>query len=197
VQASERAAARNTRRRRTALAVLALLTALAVAAAGVASWQRAAAIRERDQAIYNQVIAEALQYGTSDTTLAAQLYLAAYRIQPAPDAASRLLNTEKTPLSLSLTGVTDVTISVAFSPDGTRWPAASPTAQSSCGMSPTPRTPARSARSQPTPRSVTRSALIRWRSALTGTRWLAEGPTARSGCGISPTPRTPSRSARL
>jgi hypothetical protein len=52
--------------------------------------QRAAAIRQRDQAVYNQVIAEALQFGTSDTTLAAQLNLAAWRIQPTPDLASRL-----------------------------------------------------------------------------------------------------------
>jgi hypothetical protein len=57
----------------------------------------AAAIRQRDQAIYNQVIAEALQFGTSDTPLAAQLTLAAYRLQPTPDLASRLLNTENTP----------------------------------------------------------------------------------------------------
>ena len=68
LQASERAAARGSRRRRSASAILALLTVLAVAASGLAFSQRAAAIRQRDQAIYNQVIAEALQFGTSDTT---------------------------------------------------------------------------------------------------------------------------------
>ena len=61
LQASERAAARSSRRRRSAIAVLALLTVLAVAASGVAFYQRAAAVDQRDQAIYNQVIAEALQ----------------------------------------------------------------------------------------------------------------------------------------
>jgi WD40 repeat protein/transcriptional regulator with XRE-family HTH domain len=124
LQASERAAARSTRWRRSALALLALLTVLAGVTAGFAFSQRATAIRQRDQTIYNQVVAEALQYGTSDTSLAAQLNLAAYRIQPAPDAASRLLNTENTPLSSPLAaGTADVnsmgfSTSVAFSPDG-------------------------------------------------------------------------------
>ena len=62
LHASERAAARGSRRRRSGFALLALLTVLAVAASGVALHQRAAAVRQRDQAIYNQVIAEALQY---------------------------------------------------------------------------------------------------------------------------------------
>ena len=117
LQGSERATVRSSRRRRIAFAVLALLTVLAVAASGVALHQRAAAVRQRDQAIYNQVIAEALQYGTSNTTLAAQLTLAAYRIQPAQDLASRLLNTENTPLSSPLgtgaEGVNQVAFSVA------------------------------------------------------------------------------------
>jgi transcriptional regulator with XRE-family HTH domain len=94
VQASERAATRSSRRRRSSFAVLALLTALAVAAAGFAFSQRAAAVQQRNQAIYNQVVAEALQSGASDTTLAAQLTLAAYRLQPTQELASRLLNTE-------------------------------------------------------------------------------------------------------
>ncbi len=54
---------------------------LAVAASGFAFSQRAAAVKQRDQAIYNQVVAEALQLGSTDTTLAAQLNLAANRIQ--------------------------------------------------------------------------------------------------------------------
>jgi WD40 repeat protein/transcriptional regulator with XRE-family HTH domain len=102
LQASERAAIRGTRRRRTGLAILALLTALAVAAAGFAFSQRAAAVRQRDQTIYNQVIAEALQYASSDTSLAAQLTLAAYRLQTTQDLTSRLLNTENSPLSSPL-----------------------------------------------------------------------------------------------
>jgi len=45
LQTSERAAVRSTRRRRSAFAVLALLTALAIAASGVAFSQRGAAVR--------------------------------------------------------------------------------------------------------------------------------------------------------
>ena len=119
LQASERAATRSSRRRRSSFAVLALLTALAVAAAGFAFSQRAAAVQQRNQAIYNQVVAEALQSGASDTTLAAQLTLAAYRLQPTQDLASRLLNTENTPLSRPLTGSGASVYSMTFSP-GTR-----------------------------------------------------------------------------
>ena len=85
---------------------------------GVAFSLWAAAVRERNQAIYNQVIAEALQYGTSNTPLAAQLILAAYRIQPTSDAASRLLNTENSPLPSSLAARNGSASSVAFSRDG-------------------------------------------------------------------------------
>ena len=98
LSAAHHAARRGTRRRRSGFAILAFLTVLAVVASGVALNQRAAAVRQRDQAVYNQVIAEAVQFGTSDTPLAAQLNLAAYRIQPTQDLASRLLNSENFPL---------------------------------------------------------------------------------------------------
>jgi WD40 repeat protein len=117
LRASEGATVRSSRRRRSAFAVLALLTALAIAASGLAFSQRAAAIRQRNQAIYNQVIAEALQFDTSDTLLAARLNLAAYRIRPTQDLASRLLNTENTPLSSPVTASAGGINSVAFSPD--------------------------------------------------------------------------------
>ena len=116
--AAHHAARRSTRRRRGAFAVLALLTVLAVAASVFASSQRAAAVRQRDQAIYNQVVAEALQVGTTDTTLAAQLNLAAYRIQPSQDLVSRLLNTENTPLPTQLAAGAGFVNSVAFSSVG-------------------------------------------------------------------------------
>ncbi len=118
LRAAHHAARRSTRRRRSGFAILALLTVLAVVASGVALNQRAAAVRQRDQAVYNQVIAEALQFGTSDTPLAAQLNLAAYRIQPTQDLASRLLNTENTPLSSPLATGAGAVNSVAFSPGG-------------------------------------------------------------------------------
>ena len=118
LDAAHHAARRSTQRRRSGVAMLALLTVLAVAASGFAFSQRAAADRQRDQAIYNQVVAEALQLSTSDTALAAQLNLAAYRIQPTQDLASRLVNTENTPLSSSVAAGAGFVYSVAFSPDG-------------------------------------------------------------------------------
>ena len=117
LDAARHAARRGTRRRRSAFAILALLTAVAVVASVLASSQRAAAVRQRDQAIYNQVVAKALQLGTSDTQLAAQLTLAAYRTQPTEDLASRLLNIENAPLPSSAAAGAGFN-SVAFSPDG-------------------------------------------------------------------------------
>ena len=205
LQASERAAARSTRRRRSAVAILALLTALAVAAAGLASWQRAAAIGQRDQAIYNQVIAEALQYGTGDPSLAAQLYLAAYRIQPSPDAASRLLNTENTPLSSHLTGAlqegfSNEPMSVAFSPHGHTL--ASDSADGTVRLW--------DVSDLAPPRPLGQPAASRPADAPIGTNPLAFSPDghtlasggasqygslAWSGCGMWPTPRAPACSA--
>ena len=118
LDAAHYTARRGTRRRRSGFALLALLTALAVAASGFAFSQRSAAVRQRDQAFYNQLVGETLQFGASDTTLAAQLTLAAYRIQRTQDLASRLLNTENTPLPTQLPAGAGFVHSVAFSPDG-------------------------------------------------------------------------------
>ncbi len=113
---SERAASRTGRRRRGAVALLAVL-ALAVSAAFVVVFQqRNAALQQRDQAIYNQTVAEAVKFGASDTPLAAQLDLAAYRLHPTRGLASRLLDAENTPLSSPLVAGTRGVGSVAFSP---------------------------------------------------------------------------------
>ena len=118
LDAAHHAAHRNIRRRRSGVAILALLTVLAVLASGFAFYQRAAAVQQRDQAIYNQVAAEALEFGTSDTALAAQLNLAAYRLQQTQDLVSRLVNTENTPLPSPLAAGAGFVYTVAFSPDG-------------------------------------------------------------------------------
>jgi WD40 repeat protein/transcriptional regulator with XRE-family HTH domain len=118
LDAAHHAARRTIRRRRSGFATLAALTALAVVASVVAFHQRAAAVQQRDQAIYNQVDAQALQFGISDTTLAAQLTLAGYRLQPTQDLASRLLDTENTPLATSVAAGGGFVNSVAFSGNG-------------------------------------------------------------------------------
>ena len=117
LHAAHHAARHSTRRRRGSFATLAVLAVVALAASGVAFFQRAAAVQQRDQVIYNQVIAEALQVGASDTSLAARLNLAAYRLHPTQMLASRLLNTENSPLAAPLMVGSEV-YSVAFSPDG-------------------------------------------------------------------------------
>jgi len=125
LHASERAATRNSRQRRAAVGVLVVLTLLASLASvfafqqrTFAFQQRTTALGQRDQAIYGQVLDEALQFGSTNPSLAAQLNLTAYRREPTPIVVSRLLSTENTPLSASLAGDPGAVYSVAFSPDG-------------------------------------------------------------------------------
>jgi hypothetical protein len=125
LHASERAVARTSRQRRSAVAVLAVLALVASIAFVVGFQERNtavqaqhAAIQQLHQAIYSQVVAEAVQFGTSDTRLAAQLNLAAYRMQPTQDQASRLFDTENTPLPFPPTSLGSVVDAVAFSRDG-------------------------------------------------------------------------------
>jgi WD40 repeat protein len=110
VHASERAVARSSRQRRAAIAILTLLALVASITSVVAFQARNTAVQasnvavqQRDQAIHNEVVAEALQFGTSNISLAAELNMAAYQMQPTQDVATRLLNTENTPLSFPLT----------------------------------------------------------------------------------------------
>ena len=118
LHASGRAATRGSRQRRAAVAVLATLAILASLTSVFAFQQRTTALGQRDKAIYNQTIAEALQLGTSNPSLAAQLNLNAYRTQPTQDVSSSLLSTENAPLSASLAGDPGPVYSVAFNPDG-------------------------------------------------------------------------------
>jgi Novel STAND NTPase 1 len=145
LQASERAVARTSRQRRSAIAILALFALVASIAFVVASQERNtavqarnAAVQQRDQAIYSEVVAEALQFGTSDTPLAAQLNLAAYRMQPTQDQRK----TRPCPFPRPASAV--VSIQWRSARLAAPWPAATATARSGCGMSPTPRTPGRS-----------------------------------------------------
>jgi WD40 repeat protein len=115
--------ARRRRRRFVVLTMLATVTSLLAVATSIVSvfafQQRTNALQQRDQATDNQVKAESIQYGPSNTALAAQLDIAAYRMQSTTDVASRLLSTENTPMSILLTGGSGSSVlSVAFSPDG-------------------------------------------------------------------------------
>ncbi len=115
ITASRRAADRAAGLQRS---VLAIGLAIAVALASVAFFQRNQANRARDQAIYQETLAEALQLNSSDTPLAAQLNLAAFRMDPSSDVVSRVVSTENTPLSSPLADSATGVSAVAFSPDG-------------------------------------------------------------------------------
>ena len=109
---------RAARLRRAVLVVLSVLALVASGAAVVALQQNGAAQRERDTAILNQITAQADRLRSTDVSLAAQLDLTAYRMQPTPDLRMTLITLGNTPLSTPLTGHTDNVSAVAFSPDG-------------------------------------------------------------------------------
>ena len=97
------------------------LTALTLAASGLAYYanaQRDHATRNEKLAVFNQTSAEALQLGGSNTPLAADLNLAAYRMNPANAIASRLISTENTPLSTSLDAGSGAVYGLALSKNG-------------------------------------------------------------------------------
>jgi WD40 repeat protein len=116
--ASVRQERRATRLRRAAVAALCVLALIASMAAGVAFRQRADAQAARDSAIAGEALTEAGQLRAADPSLAAQLSLAAYRINPTPDGYTDLLNTENVPLAKVLTGPGGTLYAAAFSPDG-------------------------------------------------------------------------------
>ncbi|KAB8176777.1 hypothetical protein [Microbispora catharanthi] len=116
--ASARQHNRSVALRRAAVALMAVLTLVASAAAVIALQQGSVARAERDRALSEQVMTEADQVRTTDPSLAAELDLAAYRIRPNREAVTSLLDSRNVPLSTPLTGHTAPVYAVAFSPDG-------------------------------------------------------------------------------
>ncbi|MEV4072193.1 WD40 repeat domain-containing protein [Nonomuraea fuscirosea] len=114
---------RRARRLRTGVtAVLTALTVLAGAAAVFASVQRSEAVRQRDTALYQRILAESDRSAGTDLALSAQLALLAHRRrppgQPAGDTYTRLLATQHVPLPTQLTGHGGDVNQVVFGPDG-------------------------------------------------------------------------------
>ncbi|HEY6278581.1 MAG TPA: AAA family ATPase [Streptosporangiaceae bacterium] len=118
LQASERAAIRSVRQRRSAIIILSVLALLASSAAIFAFQQRATAQAERDNAVFNQITAEAGQLRSTDASLAAQLDVTAYHMKRTPAIYTNMVTAENTALSIPLTGQRSVVHTVAFSPDG-------------------------------------------------------------------------------
>ncbi|MGB8200937.1 MAG: WD40 repeat domain-containing protein [Pseudonocardiaceae bacterium] len=109
---------RAARLRRALLIVLSVFALVASGAAAVAIQQSAAARRERDNAIFNQVTAQADRLRSTDVSLAAQLYLTAYRMRSTPDLYTALVTMGNAALSTPLSGHTDKVHMGVFSPDG-------------------------------------------------------------------------------
>jgi WD40 repeat protein len=115
---AQRQQRRGQRLRRIAVTAITLLAVAASTAAVFAFVQNARAVRDRDQAIDAAVASASLQLAPTDSSLSAQLALAAYRINPSAQATSRLITTENTPMDIRLAGSKGSVYTVAYSPDG-------------------------------------------------------------------------------
>ncbi len=109
---------RERRRRTRTTTVLSTLLVLALIASIFAFQQRSTAQTQRDNAIFNQITAQADQLRATDVSLAAQLDLTAYRMRSTPDLRTTLITMGSAALSTPMAGHTDAVNSVAFSPDG-------------------------------------------------------------------------------
>lgn len=109
---------RGQRLRRSAVAAITALAVIASTAAVFAFLQNARALAARDQAIDAAVASESLRLAPTDPSLSAQLALAAYHMDPNPQASSRLITTENTPLDIRLPGSKGSVYTADYSPDG-------------------------------------------------------------------------------
>ncbi|MER0240913.1 WD40 repeat domain-containing protein [Streptomyces sp. HSW2009] len=109
---------RALRRSRSVIAGLAVLALLATGAAVIAVQQRGTARSERDTAVFHQLTAEADAVRGTQTSLAAQLDVTAYRRRPSAELYTRLLGDAHGPLSAPLFGHTDFVRALAYRPDG-------------------------------------------------------------------------------
>ncbi|MFF8968794.1 hypothetical protein [Streptomyces sp. NPDC014995] len=97
---------------RAAVSTLVVLAILAVGAAVVA-WQ------QRNDAVFEQVVAEADRVQYTDPSLSAQLDLVAHRLRPDDEGTiNRLISIVNAPLATPLLGHTGAVYLTSFSPDG-------------------------------------------------------------------------------
>jgi len=103
------------RARRTAVSLLAVLTAVVLVLGGVAVWQRGEAAKQRDRALSRDLAGRSELVGDSDPVLAKLLSVAAWRVSPTPEAHAGMLLAAARPSIGVLDTPSDA---VAFSPDG-------------------------------------------------------------------------------
>ena len=159
---------RTIRRRRLAVAALAVLTVLSLITASLAIYLRYEAVAEGNQALAGQIMVDAGQLQDTNPSLAAQLDLIARDRNPSPDIIAPLVNTSSIPLADPLTGPSGWVDRCRSARTGTPWLPEATTARSGCGISPAPHTPPSSVNCSPAPIA---SASFRCRSARTGTPW--------------------------
>ncbi|GAA1024983.1 MULTISPECIES: nSTAND1 domain-containing NTPase [Amycolatopsis] len=110
--ASSRQRRRSSWTRRAAMAAVVVFALVAASTAVVA-------IRQRDEAQFLQVVAEADRLQASDPSLAAQLDLVAHQLRPDDqNVQTRLLSTQQSPLATPLAGHNGAVYWTGFSPDG-------------------------------------------------------------------------------
>jgi WD40 repeat protein len=113
VRTSERQHRKSVWLRRSAVALVAVFALIAASAAVIA-------VRQRDDAQFRQVVAEADRLTGSDPSLSAQLLLVAHRMRPDDEAVNaKLLATQQSPLAVPAAGHTGAVYLTTFSPDGT------------------------------------------------------------------------------
>ena len=119
--AARHAARRATRRRRSVIAGLLVLTLTAITAAGIAAHNAASAARQHAIALSRQLAAESLTTDLTDPLTARQLAVAAWSVSPTAQAyaaMSTLLAEQHQDGVLPATSAQNGVNAVAFSPDG-------------------------------------------------------------------------------
>jgi WD40 repeat protein len=113
VQASERQHRKSVWLRRSAISLVVVFALIAAGAAVIA-------VRQRNDAVFRQIVAEADRLVDTDPSLAAQMLLAAHRMRPDDqDVVSKLLADQQTPLAVPLRGHTGAVYLTSFTRDGT------------------------------------------------------------------------------
>ncbi|WP_394614037.1 hypothetical protein JNUCC0626_29700 [Lentzea sp. JNUCC 0626] len=113
VRTSERQHRKSVWVRRSAVSLVVVFALIAATAAVIA-------VRQRNDAVFRQVVAEADRLADTDPSVAAQLLLAAHRMRPGDlDVGSKLLANQQLPLAVPLHGHTGAVYLTTFTRDGT------------------------------------------------------------------------------
>ncbi len=109
----------STRQWRRSVWARRVAVATVVVFALIAAFAAVAATRQRDEAVFLRVVAEADRMQRTDPSLSAQLNLVAHRLRPRDTGVyTRVVSTQTTPLATALVGHRGAVYLTSFSPDG-------------------------------------------------------------------------------